>query len=155
MVDHDTSISIVRNCYIMYLGEIMIHPIVAQIENSDNAIVAEDFDTLPDIHTDDAILVIEPGKNAEGKAAIRKAFEAISVYFKNGLQVKQSLEVVEAEDTALVLANTVVSAPNYPEVIRKATYVLTKVQRVFCCVQSIIHMVTKSLVNMNNYFGID
>lgn len=27
----------------------MIHPIVEQIEKSDNAIVDEDFDTLPDI----------------------------------------------------------------------------------------------------------
>ena len=75
----------------------MTHPIVEQIRKADNAIVAEDFDTLLDIYTDDAILVIEPGKNAKGKAAIRKAFEAISVYFKNGLQVKQQgLEVLEA-----------------------------------------------------------
>lgn len=111
----------------MHLGGIMTHPIVEQIKKADNAIVAEDFDTLLDIYADDAILVIEPGKNAEGKAAIRKAFEAISVYFKNGLQVKQQgLEVLETGDTALVLANTVVSAPNYPEVIRKATYVFTK-----------------------------
>lgn len=105
----------------------MTHPIIEQIKKADNAIVAEDFDTLLDIYTDDAVLVIEPGNNAVGKVAIRKAFEAISVYFKNGLHVKQQgLEVLEAEGSALVLANTVVSAPNYPEVTRKATYVFTK-----------------------------
>ena len=33
------------------------HPIEIQIEKADKAIVAEDFDTLLDIYTDDAILV--------------------------------------------------------------------------------------------------
>ncbi len=108
-------------------GEIMTHPIIEQIRKADNAIVAEDFDTLLGIYTDDAILVVEPGKNAEGKAAIRTAFEAIAVYFKNGLQVKQDgMEILETGDTALVLANTVLSAPNHPEFVRKATYVFNK-----------------------------
>lgn len=62
-----------------------IHPVITQIEKADKAIVAEDFDTLLDIYTDDAILVVEPGRNVIGKEAIRKAFEAIAVYFKNGL----------------------------------------------------------------------
>ncbi|MCS6179755.1 DUF4440 domain-containing protein [Shewanella baltica] len=105
----------------------MTHPIIEQIKKADNAIVTEDFDTLIGIYTDDAVLVIEPGKNAVGKVAIRKAFEAIAVYFKNGLQVEQQgLEVLETGDTALVLANTSVSAPNYPAVTRRATYVFTK-----------------------------
>ncbi|HDY85230.1 hypothetical protein LCGC14_0750990 [marine sediment metagenome] len=105
----------------------MTHSIIEQIKKADSAIIAEDFDTLMGIYTDDAVLVIEPGKNAVGKIAIRKAFEAIAVYFKNGLQIEQQgLEILETGDTALVLANTVVSAPNYPAVIRKATYVFTK-----------------------------
>jgi ketosteroid isomerase-like protein len=58
------------------------HPVELQIEKADRAIVAEDFDTLLDIYTDNAILVVEPGRNAEGKDAIRKAFEAMAVYFK-------------------------------------------------------------------------
>ena len=105
----------------------MKHPIVAQIEKADTAIVAEDFDTLMGIYTKDAVLVIEPGKDAVGEDAIRAAFEVIAVYFKNGLQVHQrGLEILESGDTALVLANTAISAPNYPEVTRKATYVFTK-----------------------------
>ncbi len=103
------------------------HPVLAQIEKADKAIVAEDFDTLLDIYTDDAILVVEPGRNAIGKVAIKRAFEAISVYFKNGLQVSQEgLAVLESGETALVMANTMISAPNLPTTSRKATYVFTK-----------------------------
>ena len=103
------------------------HPIEIQIEKADTAIVAEDFDALMDIYTDDAVLVATPGVNACGKEAIRGAFEKIAVYFKNGLQVEQNgMEILESGDTALVLANTVVSAPNYPSIERKATYVFRK-----------------------------
>lgn len=105
----------------------MKHPVIEQIEKADNAIIAEDFDTLMDIYTEDAVLVVQPGKHAVGKAQIRTAFEAIAVYFKNGLQVKQQgMAVLESGNTALVLAHTSVQAPNYPEHIRKATYVFTK-----------------------------
>ena len=103
------------------------HAVIKQIEKADRAIVEEDFETLLGIYTDNAILVIEPGKNAVGKEAIRKAFEAIAVYFKNGLQVSQKgMEVLESGDTALVLANTIISAPNMPEITRKATYVFNR-----------------------------
>lgn len=103
------------------------HPVEIQIEIADKAIVAEDFDVLMSIYADEAILVIEPGRNAIGKDAIRKAFEVIAVYFNNGLQVKQNgMEVLEAGNTALVLANTVISAPGVPETERKATYVFNK-----------------------------
>jgi ketosteroid isomerase-like protein len=103
------------------------HPVEIQIEKADKAIVAENFDVLLDIYTDEAVLVIEPGRNAVGKNEIRKAFEVIAVYFKNGLQVEQNgMEILESGDTALVLANTVVSGPGFPTTERKATYVFNK-----------------------------
>lgn len=103
------------------------HEVIKQIKKADRAIVEEDFDALMDIYTDDAVLIVEPGRTAIGKNAIRKAFEAIAVYFKNGLQVSQrGIEVLESRDTALVLANTVISAPNMPEITRKAIYVFNK-----------------------------
>mgnify|MGYP002713261753 CR=1 FL=1 len=106
---------------------IVRHPIELEIEKADKAIVSENFDILMDIYTDDAVLVIEPGRNAVGKESIRKAFEAIAVYFKNGLQVEQNgMEILESGDTALVLANTVVSGPGFPTTERKATYVFNK-----------------------------
>lgn len=43
------------------------HPIALQIEKADKAIVAEDFDTLMDIYTKDAILVVMPGVNHSNK----------------------------------------------------------------------------------------
>jgi ketosteroid isomerase-like protein len=39
---------------------------------------------------------------------------------------QNGMEVLESGDTALVLANTVISAPNFPSMERKATYVFRK-----------------------------
>jgi ketosteroid isomerase-like protein len=50
------------------------HPIAVAIEKADTAIVQEDFETLMNIYSDDAILVVKPGMNAIGKVQIRKAF---------------------------------------------------------------------------------
>ncbi|WP_027178140.1 YybH family protein [Maridesulfovibrio bastinii] len=103
------------------------HPVEIQIAKADKAIIAEDFDTLINIYTETAVLVVEPGRTVQGRDAIRKAFEAIAQYFKNGLQVKQNgMTILESGDTALVHANTVISAPNLPETERKAVYVFNK-----------------------------
>jgi len=103
------------------------HPIEIQIEKADKAIVAEDFDTVMGVYTEDAILVVEPGRIARGKNSIREAFVMIAKYFKNGLQVQQEgMEILESSNTALVLANTVIWAPNLPRTIRKATYIFNR-----------------------------
>ena len=60
------------------------HPIEELIEKAEKAIVAEDFDSLTDQYTDDAVLVVQPGSNAVGKNEIHKAFAMIAVYFQNG-----------------------------------------------------------------------
>lgn len=98
-----------------------------QITIADNSIMAKDYDTLMSIYSDDAVLVIEPQRSAVGKQQIRNAFIKISEFFDNGLKVFQNgLEVLEAGDTALVLANTIISGPNFQAVERKATYVFKK-----------------------------
>lgn len=103
------------------------HPVELQIEKADKAIVAEDSGLLMGFYTADSILVVEPGRNTVGKIQIRKAFEAIATYFKNGLHVEQNgMEFLESGDTALVLANTVISGPNFPSTERKATYLFNK-----------------------------
>jgi len=103
------------------------HPIELQIEKADTAIVQGDFDTLMNIYSEDAILVVKPGMNATGKVQIRKAFEAIAAHFNNTLQVKQAgMKILEAGDTALVLSITVISASNMPATERNATYVFKK-----------------------------
>lgn len=104
-----------------------MHPIEHLISKADTAINQEDFDTLIDIYSDDAVLVIKPGMNAVGKEQIKKAFEAIAAYFEHSLDVKQAgMVILEAGDTALVLAKTVVSAKELPATERKATYVFKR-----------------------------
>ena len=58
------------------------HPVELQIEKADKAIIAEDFDTLMGIYTNDAVLVIEPGRNAVGKkifVKLLKPYPCISI----------------------------------------------------------------------------
>jgi len=104
------------------------HPLKTLIEAADRAITAEDFDTLMDFYTDDAVLVIAPGRLATGKAAIRDAFVAIAAYFGNSVRVSQGdMQVLEGGDTALVIMETFVhsAGPDGKEVTetRRATYV--------------------------------
>ena len=103
------------------------HPVELQIEKADLAINREDFDTLMDIYTDDAVLVVKPGMNVAGKAQVRKAMEAIAAHFNHSLDVRQAeMRILESSDTALVLARTVVSASNMPAIVRNATYVFRR-----------------------------
>ncbi len=103
------------------------HPLELLIEQADKAITEEDLDTLIDIYSDDAVLVVKPGMNATGKAQIKKAFEATAAHFNHSLQVRQAgMKILEAGDTALVIAKTVISASNLPATDRHATYVFRK-----------------------------
>ena len=103
------------------------HPVVQLINQADAAINHEDFDTLIDIYADDAVLVVRPGMNAVGKAQIKRAFMRVADHFEHSLEVWQlGMEILETEDTALVLAKTVIRAKNLPELERKATYVFKK-----------------------------
>ena len=103
------------------------HPIALLIEKADKAINEEDFDTVVDLYTEDAVLVIKPGTNAVGKKEIRRAMEAIAAHFQRSLDVRQAgMVILETGDTALVLAKTIVSARNTPAVERKATYVFRR-----------------------------
>lgn len=103
------------------------HPIEFIIEKADIAIIQEDFDALIDIYSDDAVLVVKPGMNASGKVQIRKAYEAIAAHFNHTLHVAQAgMKILEAGDTALVMAKTIISASNMPATERGATYVFKK-----------------------------
>jgi len=103
------------------------HPIEQLIQAADSAISHEDFDKLVDIYSDDAVLVIKPGLYATGKAQIRRAFEAIAAHFNHNLDVRQAgMKILATDDTALVLATTLVSTPDMPSISRNATYVFKK-----------------------------
>tara|TARA_B110001454_G_C12639971_1_gene400763 strand:- start:544 stop:963 length:420 start_codon:yes stop_codon:yes gene_type:complete len=101
------------------------------IASADKAINEEDFDKVLDFYSDDATLVVMPGKNVTGKEQIRKAFVAIAEHFNHSLEVSQGeMMVVEGGDTALVIAKTKVRAnkkTDSPFVAdRKATYIFRK-----------------------------
>lgn len=101
------------------------------IASADRAINEEDFDKILEFYSDDATLVVMPGKNVTGKEQIKKAFIAIAEHFNHSLEVSQGeMIVVEGGDTALVIAKTIVRAnkkTDSPFVAdRKATYIFRK-----------------------------
>lgn len=72
------------------------HPIALLIAKADKAINEEDFDTVVDFYTENAVLVVRPGHRAIGKAQIRSAMEAIAVHFEFGLGAYPALARHEA-----------------------------------------------------------
>ena len=100
------------------------------IKKCDLAIKNEDFDSLMNCYTDDAILVVKPGMIAKGKEEIKKAFIAIAKYFNNSIAPTQGeMIILEAGDTALVLSHTFLEADKEDSeysMDRKATYVFKK-----------------------------
>lgn len=115
-----------------------MHEIESIIHTCDKAIIDEDFDALMAYYTEDAVLVVTPNQEVKGKVAIKKAFQKIADYFQNGLSVTQKgMHIIETEETALVLAKTVVMAPNRRNEVRNATYVFKKVKdKWYCCVDN-------------------
>lgn len=108
----------------------MEHELKEVIKKCDLAIKQEEFETLMNYYTDDAILVVKPGTIARGKEEIKKAFIAIAKYFNNTIVPTQGeMIILEAGDTALVLSQTLLEADKSDteySMERKATYVFKK-----------------------------
>ena len=65
-------------------GEFNMNETVLDLINqADLAIKEERFDDLMEFYMDDAILVVKPGLEVQGKKAIKEAFIKIAAYFKN------------------------------------------------------------------------
>lgn len=111
------------------------HPVARLIELADAAIVREDFDELMKFYSEDAMLVVRPGTIARGRDEIRSACERIAAHFDHSLIVRQAgMELLEAGDTVLVLANTVISADGASDVTRHATYVFKREAGEWLCI---------------------
>lgn len=97
------------------------------IAEADRAIREERFDDLMDFYTDDAVLVISPGRLAQGKAAIRAAF----------VPAQGNMVMLEAGDTVLVLSQTLLDADNKEasaySMERRATYVFRRIDQKWLC----------------------
>ena len=109
------------------------------IASADSAINREDFDRLMHFYSDDATLVVMPGKTVSGKDHLRKAFVAIAEHFNHSLEVTQGeMVVIEAGDTALVIANTQLAANRKSDspfsMDRNANYVFKKQDDGWRCV---------------------
>ena len=116
----------------------MNQEIKSLIDQADEAIRNEEFDKLMDFYTDDAVLVMMPGKLAHGKKEIKEAFIKIAAYFKNSLVPTQGkMMMIEAGDTVLVLSQTLLKSDNQDEseyaMERRATYVYRKVNGKWLC----------------------
>jgi uncharacterized protein (TIGR02246 family) len=108
----------------------MEHELKEFIKKCDYAIKQEDFETLMNYYTDDAILVVKPGMIARGKDEIKKAFISIAKYFNNSIVPTQGeMIILEAGDTALVISQTQLAADKKDSeysMDRRATYVFKK-----------------------------
>ncbi|VBB05686.1 Hypothetical protein LUCI_0905 [Lucifera butyrica] len=108
----------------------MEHELRELIQKCDLAIQQEDFDTLMNYYTDDAILVVRPGMIARGKEEIKKAFIAIAKYFNNSLVPAQGeMVILETGDTALVISQAFLKADikdSKYSMERRSTYVFKK-----------------------------
>ena len=109
------------------------------IKQADLAIKNEDFDHLMDFYSDDAILVVRPGKIARGKKEIKEAFIKIAKYFDNSIVPTQGkMKFLEAGDTVLVISQTLLDANNAQEseysMERRATYVYRLIDGKWLCV---------------------
>ena len=102
------------------------------ISAADRAIKEERFDDLMEFYTDDAVLVVRPGLEVQGKEAIKSAFIKIAAYFKNSVVPTQGkMMMIETGDTVLVLSQTLLDAENKDtseySMDRRATYVYRRI----------------------------
>lgn len=108
------------------------------IHQADLAIKEERFDDLLNFYTDDAILIVKPGMEVQGKENIKKAFIRIAEYFKNSIVPTQGkMLCIETGDTALILSQTFLDAINKEtseySTERRATYIFRKINGKWLC----------------------
>lgn len=108
------------------------------IDAADKAIKEERFDALMGFYTEDAVLVVKPGLEVQGKESIKKAFMKIAEYFKNSVIPKQGkMLMIETGDTVLVMSQTLLEADNKNEsefsMDRRATYIYRNIDGKWLC----------------------
>lgn len=89
-------------------------------------------------YTEDAVLIVKPGVEVQGRENIKKAFIKIAEYFKNSIKPTQGkMIMIEAGDTVLVLSQTILDADNKDaseySMDRRATYVYRNIDGQWLC----------------------
>lgn len=72
------------------------------VEQLDKAFNNKDIEAVLEFYEDDATLVMEPGKLASGKIALRNFFETVFKY--NGVAKQDKIKIIEADDIALFIS---------------------------------------------------
>lgn len=75
------------------------HPVEETVEKMDEAFNRGDIEAVLDCYEDEAVMVLEPGRLVQGKAAMREAFRAILGFEGVATQIKTN--VIEAGGIAL------------------------------------------------------
>jgi uncharacterized protein (TIGR02246 family) len=102
------------------------HAIETIIKSADKALADQDWDLLSNLYAEDAVLVVEPGRTVVGRDQIVAVCRELSAQCEDTMDIQQNgITILEAGDTALVLANSLVSDLTQTEE-RKATYVFRK-----------------------------
>lgn len=109
------------------------------INQADQAIKEERFDDLVEFYSNDAVLVVRPGLEVQGKENIKKAFIKVAAYFQNSVVPTQGkMVMLETNDTVLVLSQTLLDSSNKDEsqysMDRRATYVYRLIDGQWLCV---------------------
>lgn len=103
------------------------HAIELIIENADRAINDADWDNLSRLYAEDAILVVEPGRTVFGRSEIVNACREIASELDESMEIRPNgITILEAGNTALVLANTLIYSGTEAPYERRATYVFRK-----------------------------
>ncbi len=102
------------------------HAIETIIESADKALAEQNWDILSDLYAEDAVLVVEPGRTVVGREQIIAVCREFAEQCDVAMDIRQNgITILESGDTALVLANSLVSDLTQTEE-RKATYVFRK-----------------------------
>ncbi len=88
------------------------HSLKQEIAKADKAINERDFDTVANCYAEEAVLVVKPGTQVQGREAIKAAHQRISDYFNDSLNVSQgNMVIIKAGNIALVLSKTYIESP--------------------------------------------
>ncbi|MBC9785075.1 nuclear transport factor 2 family protein [Heliobacterium chlorum] len=97
------------------------------VELMDSALNKGDIDTLLSFYDHNAIVVLEPGKQVEGKAQLRKAFEEI---IKSNSKAKQlKTHVIESDGIALFISKWTLSGADSEDSSYPPQFIATSVFR--------------------------
>jgi len=97
------------------------------VEELDAAFNRKDIDAVLSFYEDEATMVVEPGKLASGKAALKSVFETIFNF--DGVAQQEKMKVIESSDIALFISKWNLTYKVNDEGLKTKTFCATCVFR--------------------------